>query len=171
MHERAKFAKKVHGLRAKLFNKKRFKEKAILRKTIAAHEEKEARARNNTSDDKAAVPAFLLDREGTSRAKILSNSIKQKRAEKAGKWSVPIPKVPSKGARRRRRRDVPRAAASKGKRKKKAWKRVVTKITFVDRNFTRKPPKYERFIRASRMKKAHVTHPELKATFALDILG
>ena len=48
MHERAKFAKKVHGLRAKLFNKKRFKEKAILRKTIAAHEEKEARARNNT---------------------------------------------------------------------------------------------------------------------------
>ena len=33
MHERAKFAKKVHGLRAKLFNKKRFKEKAILRKT------------------------------------------------------------------------------------------------------------------------------------------
>ena len=85
VHERAKFAKKVHGLRAKLFNKKRFKEKAILRKTIAAHEEKEARARNNTSDDKAALPAFLLDREGTSRAKILSNSIKQKRAEKAGK--------------------------------------------------------------------------------------
>ena len=29
VHERAKFAKKVHGLRAKLFNKKRFKEKAI----------------------------------------------------------------------------------------------------------------------------------------------
>ena len=102
MHERAKFAKKVHGLRAKLFNKKRFKEKAILRKTIAAHEEREARARNNTSDDKAAVPAFLLDREGTSRAKILSNSIKQKRAEKAGKWSVPIPKV------RSRRPAVPR---------------------------------------------------------------
>jgi len=154
-------------LRAKLFNKKRFKEKAILRKTIAAHEEREARARNNTSDDKAAVPAFLLDREGTSRAKILSNSIKQKRAEKAGKWSVPIPKVRAVAD-----DEMFRVQAS-GKRKKKAWKRVVTKITFVDPNFTRKPPKYERFIRPSglRMKKAHVTHPELKATFCLDILG
>jgi ribosome biogenesis protein NSA2 len=167
VHERAKFAKKVHGLRAKLFNKKRFKEKAILRKTIAAHEEREARARNNTSDDKAAVPAFLLDREGTSRAKILSNSIKQKRQEKAGKWSVPIPKVRAVAD-----DEMFRVQAS-GKRKKKAWKRVVTKITFVDPNFTRKPPKYERFIRPSglRMKKAHVTHPELKATFCLDILG
>mgnify|MGYP000072364142 CR=1 FL=1 len=34
--------------------------------------------------------------------------------------------------------------------------------------FTRKAPKYERFIRpaALRFKKAHVTHPELNATFA-----
>ena len=39
--------------------------------------------------------------------------------------------------------------------------------------FTRKPPKYERFIRPTglRFKKAHVTHPELQATFCLDILG
>ena len=121
VHERAKFAKKVHGLRAKLFNKKRFKEKAILRKTIAAHEEREARARNNTSDDKAAVPAFLLDREGTSRAKILSNSIKQKRAEKAGKWSVPIPKV------RSRRPAVPRCLhAIDATRLQELWKWVVS---------------------------------------------
>ena len=27
------------------------------------------------------------------RAKVLSNSIKQKRKEKAGKWEVPLPKV------------------------------------------------------------------------------
>ena len=41
------------------------------------------------------------------------------------------------------------------------------------KGFTRKPPKYERFIRPTglRFKKAHVTHPELKATFYLDILG
>lgn len=60
-----------------------------------------------------------------------------------------------------------------GKRKQKAWKRMVTKVTFVGDGFTRKPPKYERFIRprALRFKKAHVTHPELKATFCLDILG
>ena len=34
-----------------------------------------------------------------------------------------------------------------GKRKRKHWKRVVTKATFVGPAFTRKPPKYERFIR------------------------
>ena len=46
-------------------------------------------------------------------------------------------------------------------------------VTFVGEGFTRKAPKYERFIRPSglRFKKAHVTHPELKATFHLDILG
>jgi ribosomal protein S8E len=46
-------------------------------------------------------------------------------------------------------------------------------VTFVPPGFTRKPPKYERFIRPTglRMKKAHVTHPELKATFQLEIIG
>mmetsp|Transcript_37757 Transcript_37757/g.150529 ORF Transcript_37757/g.150529 Transcript_37757/m.150529 type:complete len:126 (+) Transcript_37757:650-1027(+) len=60
-----------------------------------------------------------------------------------------------------------------GKRKRKEWKRMVTKVTYVGENFTRKPPKYERFIRpqALRFKKAHVTHPELKTTFCLDIIG
>lgn len=36
-----------------------------------------------------------------------------------------------------------------GKRRKKQWKRMVTKVTFVGPSFTRKPPKYERFIRPS----------------------
>lgn len=60
-----------------------------------------------------------------------------------------------------------------GKRKNKAWKRMVTKVTFVSKDFVRKPPKYERFIRPTglRFKKCHVTHPELKTTFNLDILG
>ncbi len=40
-----------------------------------------------------AMPAYLLDRENITRSKILSNTVKQKRKEKAGKWSVPIPKV------------------------------------------------------------------------------
>lgn len=165
VHERAQFARKVHGIRAKLYQKKRFKEKATMRKTIAQHEEKEARARNYEAD--GALPAYLLDREGVSRAKILSNSIKQKRAEKAGKWSVPIPKVKPVAD------DEMFKVQTSGKRRKKSWKRVVTKVTFVDDNFTRKPPKYERFIRPTglRMKKAHVTHPELKTTFHLDIIG
>jgi ribosome biogenesis protein NSA2 len=60
-----------------------------------------------------------------------------------------------------------------GKRKRKQWKRVINKVTFVGDNFTRKPPKFERFIRPMglRFKKANVTHPELKTTFQLDILG
>ena len=60
-----------------------------------------------------------------------------------------------------------------GKRKQKAWKRIVNKISFVGQDFVRKPPKFERFIRPTglRFKKAHVTHPELKTTFHLDILG
>ena len=142
-----------------------------------------------------------------------------------------------------------------GKRQKKQWKRMLTKVTFVGGAFTRKPPKYERFIRPTgaffqpteaalsccdiphasfpsakvvaahdahsastqhgirqvlsrgmtpapselrvgrapsrrhrfhrpvtdadacgaltglRMKKAHVTHPELKCTFCLEIIG
>ena len=60
-----------------------------------------------------------------------------------------------------------------GKRKQKAWKRLINKVTFVSKDFVRKPPKYERFIRPTglRMNKAHVTHPELKVTFQLDILG
>jgi len=50
---------------------------------------------------------------------------------------------------------------------------MVTKVTFVGPTFTRKPPKYERFIRPTglRMNKAHVTHPELKCTFCLEIIG
>ena len=60
-----------------------------------------------------------------------------------------------------------------GKRKKKCWKRKIDKISFVGENFTRKPPKYERYIRPSalRFKKANVTHPELKTTLNFDILG
>lgn len=50
---------------------------------------------------------------------------------------------------------------------------IMLQVTFVGEGFTRKAPKYERFIRPTglRFKKAHVTHPELKATFHLDILG
>jgi ribosome biogenesis protein NSA2 len=50
---------------------------------------------------------------------------------------------------------------------------MVTKATFVGAGFTRKPPKYERFVRPTglRFTKAHVTHPELKCTFNLDIIS
>lgn len=92
-HQTAKYAQKVHGLRAKLYNQKRFKEKVEMKKTIAMHNERSNKHATEDSVPTGAVPTYLLDREGVSRAKVLSNTVKQKRKEKAGKWSVPIPKV------------------------------------------------------------------------------
>eukprot|EP00899_Mesostigma_viride_P000723 jgi/Mesvir1/10651/Mv13745-RA.1 len=167
VHTKAAFAQKVLGLKAKMFAKKRHKEKATMKKTIAMHEERDNKHKADDDLQEGAVPAYLLDREATARAKVLSNTIKQKRKEKAGKWEVPLPKV------RPVAEDEMFKVLRSGKRQNKQWKRMVTKVTFVGPGFTRKPPKYERFIRPSglRMTKAHVTHPELKCTFNLDIIS
>ena len=159
--ETASKAQNLHGLKGKLFAKERYKEKIKMRKTIKAHEEKEATVKDEKEKTDGAVPAYLLDRNEVNRTKVLSNMIKQKRKEKAGKWKVPIEKVKSMSE------DEMFKIMRSGKRRKKAWKRVVKYATFVGENFTRKPPKYERFIRPSglRYKKASVTHPELKTTF------
>lgn len=166
-HKLSKFAQKSFGLKAKLFNQKRFKEKAAMKKTIALHQQGSNKHANDDKMNDGAVPAYLLDREEVSRAKVLSNTVKQKRKEKAGKWTVPIPKVKPVAD------DEMFKQFKSGKRQKKNWKRMITKVTFVGDAYTRKAPKYERFIRPTglRMKKAHVTHPELKTTFCLDILG
>jgi len=166
-HKRSEFAQKVRGLRAKLYNKKRYAEKAQMKKTINMHEERSNKHASGEPVQEGAVPGYLLDRQNTSRAKVLSNMIKQKRKEKAGKWDVPLPKV-----RPMAETEIFKVMRS-GKRRSKQWKRMITKATFVGETFTRKMPKYERFIRPTglRFKKAHVTHPELKATFYLDIIG
>jgi len=167
VHRKSDIAQRLHGLKAKLHNKKRHNEKIQMKKTLKAHQERNNKHTTDTPVAEGAVPTYLLDRENQSRAKVLSNMIKQKRKEKAGKWSVPLPKV----------RGVEEAEVFKvlktGKKQSKQWKRMITKPTFVGEGFTRKPPKYERFIRpmALRYKKAHVTHPELAATFCLSILG
>eukprot|EP00124_Ichthyophonus_hoferi_P005065 Ihof_evm2s657 gene=Ihof_evmTU2s657 len=167
VHEDAEKAQSLHGLKAKLYNKKRHAEKIQMKKTIKMHQERSNKHKDDEAVPEGAVPAYLMDREGESRAKVLSNMIKQKRKEKAGKWNVPIPKV-----RAAAESEVFKALSS-GKKRQKSWKRMITKATFVGDGFTRKPPKYERFIRpmALRCTKAHVTHPELKATFQLPILG
>ncbi|OON17080.1 ribosomal protein S8e [Opisthorchis viverrini] len=166
-HERSAKAKKLRGIKAKLANRQRFKEKVQMKKTLRMHELKKTNQKLGEAGGPGEKPAYLLDRDEQISAKVLSNTVKQKRAEKAGKWEVPIPKV----------RSISEAEAFKvvrtGKSKRKAWKRMVTKMCFVGDTFTRKPPKFERFIRPMglRVRKANVTHPELKTTFQLPIIG
>lgn len=137
-----------------------------MRKLLKNSEGKEVKTGGEPVPE-GAVPAYLLDREGENKTKVLSNMIKQKRKEKAGKWTVPIPKV------KPLTEEEMFKVMTTGKRKRKMWKRMIDKVTFVGENFVRKPPKFERYVRPSglRFKKAHVTHPELKTTFYLNILG
>jgi ribosome biogenesis protein NSA2 len=105
-----------------------------------------------------ALPAYLLDRSNEKNAKALSSAIKQKRNEKAARFSVPLPKV--KGISEEEMFSVVKT-------------RMITKPTFVGPGFTRRPVKYERFIRPMglRYKKANVTHPELNVTVQLPIIS
>uniref|UniRef100_F1LAJ3 Ribosome biogenesis protein NSA2 homolog n=1 Tax=Ascaris suum TaxID=6253 RepID=F1LAJ3_ASCSU len=165
-HERSKMAKKLRGHKAKLYHKKRYSEKVEMRKLLRQHEEKQQTSSTERPEE-GALPAYLLDRQQQASGTILSNMIKQKRKQKAGKYQVPLPSV----------RAVSDAEAFKvvktGKTRRKGWKRMVTKVTFVGESFTRKPAKFERFIRPMglRFNKAHVTHPELQTTFYLPIVS
>lgn len=166
VHKDSMKAQRVRGIKAKLLNKRRHAEKVQMQKTIKMHEEKNVKNKVEPQQD-GPLPAYLLDRQEQSRSKVLSNMVKQKRKEKAGKWTVPLPSVKGMS-----QEEVFKVVKS-GKRQTKAWKRMITKMTFVGDQFTRKPPKYERFIRPMglRAKKANVTHPELKTTFQLPIIG
>ncbi|KAF8403373.1 hypothetical protein HHK36_011475 [Tetracentron sinense] len=93
VHKRSSIAQKALGIKGKMFAKKRYAEKALMKKTLAMHEESSTRRKVDDNVHEGALPAYLLDRETTTRAKVLSNTIKQKRKEKAGKWEVPLPKV------------------------------------------------------------------------------
>ena len=96
-----------------------------MRKAIKAHEEKDAQVKQPKNTEEGAIPAYLLDRNEVNRTKVLSNMIKQKRKEKAGKWKVPVEKVKPMSE------EEMFKVMKTGKRKQKAWKRVVNKISFV----------------------------------------
>ena len=123
--EDAKKAQDLHGLKGKLYSKMRYKEKIKMKKTMKAHEEKQATVENDKKVEEGAIPAYLLDRNEVNRTKVLSNMIKQKRKEKAGKWKVPIEKVKPMSE------DEMFKVLRSGKRKKKAWKRMINKVSFV----------------------------------------
>ncbi|KAH0861446.1 hypothetical protein HID58_089707 [Brassica napus] len=190
VHKRSKQAQNSIGIKGKMIAKKNYAEKAQMKKTLKMHEESSSRRKADEDVQEGAVPAYLLDRENTTRAKVLSNTIKQKRKEKAGKWEVPLPKVKTffkidlyhcfcfsvqsvLWLKMKSRLSLTSVVDMLSLFAAKQWKRMVTKATFVGPGFTRKPPKYERFIRPSglRFTKAHVTHPELRCTFCLEIIG
>jgi ribosome biogenesis protein NSA2 len=166
-HLSSKKAQNYRGLRAKLYAETRRKEKIQMKKKIKAHEERNIKSSAPPEPSSTALPQYLLDRSNAQNAKALSSQIKQKRAEKAAKFSVPLPKV--RGISEQEMFKV----VSSGKRAKKSWKRVVTKPTFVGPDFTRTAVKYERFIRplALRWKRANVTHTELGVTVQLPIIS
>ncbi|AFM99343.1 putative 40S ribosomal protein S8 [Encephalitozoon hellem ATCC 50504] len=161
----SKKASKLFGIKAKLFAKKQRAAKIQLKRDMKVKESSKKNIEVNVESN--PLPHFLLDREMEEKARDINNKIKQQRQEKGSKYSVPLPKIhplPEK--------EVFGVVVS-GKRKSKHWKRMVTKPCFVGSDFTRKPPKYERFIRpmAMRFKTAHVSHPELSSTFNLKIIG
>lgn len=50
---------------------------------IRQHEQQTGKQKKEPMAGQGAVPAYLLDREQQSRSKVLSNTVKQKRKEKA----------------------------------------------------------------------------------------
>ncbi|KAH8820094.1 TGF beta-inducible nuclear protein-like protein 1 [Xylogone sp. PMI_703] len=166
-HKTAEQAQKLTGLRAKLYQQKRRKEKIQMKKQIKAHESRNVQSATPNEPSSTPLPQYLLDRSHPTTAKAISSAIKNKRNEKAAKFSVPLPKV--RGISEEEMFKVVKT----GKRQKKGWKRMITKPTFVGPDFTRRPVKYERFIRPMglRYKKANVTHPELGVTLQLPIIS
>ncbi|KAI9825966.1 MAG: Ribosome biogenesis protein [Phylliscum demangeonii] len=160
-------AQRFHGLRAKLYQKARHAQKIQMKKQIKAHEERNVKSAA-AHDPVNPQPTYLLDRSQPTQAKALSTAIKNKRAEKAAKYSVPLPKV-----RGISEEEMFKVVKTGKKTAKKSWKRMITKPTFVGPDFTRRPVKYERFIRPMglRYKKANVTHPELAVTVQLPIIS
>ena len=167
-HSLSEKAQNLRGLRAKLHQKKRHAEKIQMRKAIKAQEERDVKSADGQDIFGTPLPGYLLDRAGSNNAKALSSAIKNKRAEKAAKFSVPLPKV--KGI---SEEEMFKVVKTGKKTAKKAWKRMITQPTFVGPDFTRRPVKYERFIRPMglRYKKANVTHPELGVTVQLPIIS
>ncbi len=73
---RAMKAKKLRGLKAKIYNKQRFSEKVQLRKKLKAHEEKDTQVAVERNEE-GALPAYLLDRKEKLDGKALSQQVRQ----------------------------------------------------------------------------------------------
>lgn len=163
----SRLAKNLRGIKAKIFSNDRRKQKAEMKKTVNTFDESKVADKAAKKLGNEPIPFYLMDEEVTRTSDVLSNSLKQKRKQRAGKWDVPLPKV------RPQAEDEILRVIKTGKSKNKKWKRLVTKHTFVGEDFTRKPPKLERYVRpvALRMKYANVTHQQLGKTVKCKIIS
>ena len=123
-HKVSKDSQNLTGLRAKLHQKKRHNEKIQMKKAIRAQEEQNVKSAGPSEPSSQPLPQYLLDRSGQNDAKALSSAVKNKRNEKAAKFSVPLPKV--KGI---SEEEMFKTVYTGSKTKKKSWKRMITKPT------------------------------------------
>jgi len=63
-HDRSLKAKKLHGLKAKLYNKKRHSEKIQMKKTLKMHQEKKTKAKDTEKVAEGAVPHICWTEKG-----------------------------------------------------------------------------------------------------------
>ena len=96
-----------------------------MKKAIKVQEEKNVKSAGPSEPSSQPLPQYLLDRSGQNDAKALSSAIKNKRNEKAAKFSVPLPKV--KGI---SEEEMFKVVKTGKKTQKKGWKRMITKPTF-----------------------------------------
>merc|ERR1712113_1013717 len=159
---------KMYGLRAKIYARKRFLKKVHTKKTISSFKTHGTpRPEHNTcSKLKNALPVYLLERSKNDSLKFSKNDEEKSWKPKKIK-SLPIPTF------RPTLDDSIFKVNSTKKSSSPKQKKKITKVTFVGPSFTPKGPNYEEFIYPNglRMSEANVTHPELKMTFRLKILG
>ena len=102
-----------------------------MKKQIRQREESKVKSSEPAEPSSEPLPQYLLDRSNEKNAKALSSQIKQKRNEKAARFSVPLPKV--KGISEEEMFSVVKTGK---KTHKKSWKRMITKPTFVGPGFS-----------------------------------
>merc|ERR1711977_345012 len=95
IRKRADYARKSLGIKGKICAMKHRSEKAQMERITTIHHKTEDRLKVDDGTPKNSVPAYLLERGHTNSVKLMSESIKLKRKEKAGKWELPLPKVRS----------------------------------------------------------------------------
>lgn len=96
-----------------------------MKKQIRAHEEKTVKSAAPSEPSSTPLPQYLLDRTQPTSAKALSSAIKNKRNEKAARFSVPLPRV-----RGIAEEEMFKVVKTGKKTAKKGWKRMITKPTF-----------------------------------------